>query len=676
VSRDEATLRRLLAEYQRRLQFAAAVSALTVASVAACVATVLLTLGLQPAARIRFASIGIFVVVALFASMYWRRGWSLRRVADAIEARTSGLDNLVVTAEEVAAGKRTPHPVVRDELFAAALKRLQTVAPHRVLPLTGALAIATLTLIAAIVVVTFVPSDPSTQLRSRTDPRLSARVVLTRGDLLVRVTPPPYTRLAPESHINASDVRVVEGSRVRFAAAGAGGRVEVMESGREPVAFVETDGHWLHEFTAMRSQVLLVRQLDRDGREGFDRLVHVQVNPDRRPIVRILTPAKDLIFGTPSGQVPIEIDARDDFGLSSVVLRYTHVTGSGETFTFEEAEVPLQISRTSDGEWRAKATLTLESLGLADGDALVYRALAADRKPGADPAASESFLIEIGRLAGAATTGFAIPDERDRQAISQQMVILKTERLQAERPGLTADAFAEQSRLLAVEQRMVKAEFVFMTGGEVADEVAEAEHAHELAEGRLENTAQVELLTAIREMSRAEAELNAADLTRALSFERSALAALQRAFDRRRYLLRALPERTRIDPARRLAGDRSTARAATRPNINAQVDPGLERARAVLVDLGQALARPAALDAALAARVLAVDPGAERLQQFAIALANAQDVERRLDAARGAQRHLLDVIRKRSAAMPRTGMRADPLGGRLADEVSRVQRQR
>ena len=28
---------------------------------------------------------------------------------------------------------------------------------------------------------------------------------------------------------------------------------------------------------------------------------------------------------------------------------------------------------------------------------------------------------------------------------------------------------------------MVKAEFVFMTGGEVADEVAEAEHAHELA---------------------------------------------------------------------------------------------------------------------------------------------------------------------------------------------------
>ncbi len=58
---------------------------------------------------------------------------------------------------------------------------------------------------------------------------------------------------------------------------------------------------------------------------------------------------------------------------------------------------------------------------------------------------------------------------------------------------------------------MVKAEFVFMTGGEVEDEVAEAEAGHELAEGRGENQSQVDLLAAIREMSRAEARLNAGD---------------------------------------------------------------------------------------------------------------------------------------------------------------------
>jgi len=57
-------------------------------------------------------------------------------------------------------------------------------------------------------------------------------------------------------------------------------------------------------------------------------------------------------------------------------------------------------------------------------------------------------------------------------------------------------------------------------------------------------------------------------------------------------------------------------------------------------------------------------------------LANARDVAGRLDAAREAQRHLLDSIRTRSAAVPRSGLGADPLAGRFADEVSRGTGQR
>ena len=107
---------------------------------------------------------------------------------------------------------------------------------------------------------------------------------------------------------------------------------------------------------------------------------------------------------------------------------------------------------------------------------------------------------------------------------------------------------------------MVRAEFVFMTGGEVVDEVEEATASHELTEGRLENRGQSELVAAIREMSRAEARLNAADATAALVFERAALKALQRAFDRRRYLLRAHP-RARADRSR-AAVDRRSRRGA------------------------------------------------------------------------------------------------------------------
>ena len=501
-------------------------------------------------------------------------------------------------------------------------------------------------------------------------------VPLAPGDLRVTVLPPSYTGRRPESHRNPVEIEALEGSRIRFDSVVDTGRIQLVEAGHDPVPFTVNGDRWTHEFTAASSRILLVRWLDAAKGEPSDRLLHVRVDADRRPVVRIVAPAKDLIFGVPTGQVAVEIEARDDLGLASVALRYTRVTGSGETFTFEEGDIPVQIAHASDGDWRARATLSLDAYRLADGDALVYRALASDRKPGADASASESFLIEIGRLAGAASTGFAIPDERDRQAISQQMLIIKTERLRAERPEIPREAFEEQSRLLAAEQRMVKAEFVFMTGGEVADEVQEAEHAHELAEGRLENAAQVELLTAIREMSRAEAALNSADTTRALVFERAALAALQRAFDRRRYLLRALSERARIDPARRLAGDRSTARPLTRQSSDPGTNQQGERTRAVLIELGKAIDNPEALDASLASRVLALDPGAEPLKKIVIALTTARDMAARVAAGRAAQGHLLEWMRTRLAARSRSDVVGDPLQGRLADELSGPRGQR
>ena len=387
-------------------------------------------------------------------------------------------------------------------------------------------------------------------------------------------------------------------------------------------SFSERGERRVLDFTAVESRPLLIR-FDSAAGSPSDRLVHLRVQPDDRPIVRIEQPAKDLIFPESTGDVAVTISARDDVRLEALALRYTKVSGSGENFMFEEGEWPLRIERPAAGDWTAQAKFSLSALNLQDGDTLVYRAVARDGKPGADPALSDSFLIEVGRLAGVASTGFALPEERDRQAISQQMLIIKTERLQAERAKLSEAAFIEQARLLAIEQRMVKAEFEFMTGGVVEDEIEEATHSHELAEGRLENTGQLELITAIREMSRAEARLNSAATTEALVNERAALRALQRAFDRRRYLLRTLPERARIDLSRRLSGDLDTARSSTQPPGATNPDPFLDRARDVLRELSEA--RAPINPPALASRLLALDPASEELQKAALQVAAARD---------------------------------------------------
>ncbi len=661
-----------LAAHQRQLRTLVCGSAISVAAVTASMICVLLSLSRIPVLTVRVASLALLMVLMVLLGMWLWRRCTPQRVASLVESRSKGLDNLIVTAEEVLRTKNeVMHPIVGNALFQQAADRLQSIHPGSVQPLRNVLSLALLALATSGIVIVAVPQPSVAGLGTATDLRGPAPDRVEAGDIRVVVTPPTYTGRAQTASINPLVIEAIEGSHIRVEAARNTHQVQLVEAGRNSAGFVFDRDRWVYEFRADRSRVLLIQLSGLAGGEGIDRLLQLRVDPDRRPLVRIRVPAKDLIFGAPRGQVPIEIEARDDLALAALALRYTRVAGSGETFTFEEGTVPVQVQQASDSEWRGHATLALDAMKLEEGDTLVYRATATDRKPGADPSASEAFLIEIGRLAGAASTGFAIPEERDRQAISQQMVIIKTERLHGQRASFGREAFEEQSRLLAVEQRMVKAEFVFMTGGEVADEVEEAAHAHELAEGRFENAAQVELLAAIREMSRAEARLNAADTAQALTFERAALRALQRAFDRRRYLLRTLPERTRIDLARRLSGDRSTAQPPTRHLPEPPLDPAIASARQAMRELSVAIVQLSGLNAGLASRVVEVDPTSDVLQKAAIALASAGGTGARVAAARTAQLQLAAFIRARLPAGPRVGIADDPLVGRFADDAAR-----
>jgi hypothetical protein len=212
---------------------------------------------------------------------------------------------------------------------------------------------------------------------------------------------------------------------------------------------------------------------------------------------------------------------------------------------------------------------------------------------------------------------------------------------------------------------MVKSEFVFMTGGEVEDEVEEATHAHEVVEGRLENAARIDLLTAIREMSRAEARLNAADTTQALVDERAALRALQRAFDRRRYLLRTLPERARIDPARRLTGDRDRARSSTRGGTSRDADPVIARAREILAQLSDAEALRGRASI-VAAAMISLDPSSEALRASALQLASVRGDS--AEPVRDARSALVKLIEQRLLRGTPARVRREPMQGQLAIE--------
>lgn len=657
----------LLRPHRRRFRLAAIARSLVLASAAAgAVLASASVSGVGPQIGRGIAAL-IFVAAAAGASGWWWRQWSTARVAAAIESRAGTLDNVVVTAEEVASGRLTrPHPMVEAELFDAAVHRLEQVPRALAWPLRSEVALALASIVAFVALFASVPAGRIAP-RDR-DQGSSPEQTRPLGptDLRVVVIPPAYTQRPRSESLNPTSVVALEGSRVRLEVARTAPPTVLLDATGSATPFAPGENALGIDVIASASRPLIIRQ---DAAGAADRLLQLRVQRDNAPVVRIETPGKDLLFPEPTGQVAVDIVATDDVGLASLALRYTRMSGSGEAFSFEDGEWPIQISRGADGRWSAHAVLTLGGLELQDGDTLVYRALARDARPGADPAASDSFLIEVGRLAGVASTGFALPDDRDRQAISQQMLIVKTEALDARRSTLAPEDYREQSRLLAIEQRMVKAEFVFMTGGEVADEVEEAEHAHELAEGRQANAAHVELLAAIREMSRAEARLNDGDTTLALPFERAALRALQRAFDRRRYLLRTLPERTRIDLSRRLTGDLGAARSSGQHRGGAEADAVVTQARALVRELdGLESDGEASL---VASRIIAIDPASETLQGAAVQLANARDAQGRARAIRQAQTALIEAMRARLGRGGSTAIVRDPLAGGVVEELRR-----
>jgi hypothetical protein len=410
--------------------------------------------------------------------------------------------------------------------------------------------------------------------------------------------------------------------------------------------------------TADRSRVLSITA--RAGGTRDDRLVSLVVRPDEPPVVRIDVPGNDLMLPA-ARPVQVRIESADDLALQAIALKYTRVSGSGESFTFQEGEVPLTVTRVDDRRWRASAQWAIDALALEDGDALVYRAVARDANPGGEEASSASYLIEIGTPSDVAAAGFALPEDDRRYALSQQMVIVKTERLLGEQSDLSRDDFADRARAIGVEQRMVKAEFIFLSGGEVEDEVVEAEQSHELVEGRLENVGRAEMLRAIAAMTRAEERLNQGDAAPALIHERAALQALQRAFDRRRYFLRVTPERARIDASRRLSGSLAEAKPGERGPAAAPEDRAGSVERRLMQDLA---AGP--VDAALAARVAAADPASPEWQALAQSMMAGSDAARR-EAVAAAMQALRARAAGRLAPAAAASLGPDLYEGYLAD---------
>lgn len=587
--------------------------------------------------------------------------------------RRAGCRNLVVTTAELLESPDRVRPEIGARVCRDAARTLRGLDLAQLFPVrraTGALALLVVVWTGVTAGAAGIATAPGpTRLGDGTGPA-GASI----ADVTIDVAPPGYARQPSTSMRDPERIDVLAGSRLRI-----GVRADAAAVVAETIDGTRTlerdpTGLFVTDLSADRDGYIALEPASPGGVPGPRRLIGLVARPDLAPRVRVIAPGQDLFLPDATMRLQVGVEASDDLALASLALTYTKVSGSGENFEFLAGEVPLAVSRATDRAWTATGVLVLGDLDLEPGDMVVYRGVAADRRPGAPPVESDAFIVEILAPGEAAAGGFAIDDQRERYALSQRMVIVKTERLQAARAALSADAVAEEATRIAAEQRQVRAEFVFMMGGELSEldptsdpfVLHEEEEAHgesDIAAGRLANQGRVELTRAVRAMSLAATLLASADLPEALTAERAALDALQRAFSKSRYILRTLSERQRIDLERRLTGALDGTARGPLPSSTPEPDARIEmltRALAGVVALGGAgLTRDDASRAiALAQMVVAIDPSSEALRGVMLSLADAARALERDDVA-GA-RTLLDGASAALAGVARTGVAAGP----------------
>ena len=632
--------------------------------------------GLAVAALSPVAGAPIAAAVAV-----WRwRTTSRAPIVRVLEHSHPDSRNLFVTADELARRTLAATPLARARVFADAAASAERLDLRRAFPIAGVVQVALLAVLAWTAAETahlwrgpLSRAAAGIGTRSTSPAGATAR---THLQVSVAIQPPPYTGLEETRAVDPEQLQAIEGSALVLSIDASAARVSVEHDGRTHTIARGVDGRFADRLQVTKTGYLLVTAED-----GARRLMPVVVSPDALPAVRLTAPGRDLVYSGGNPRIAFDARATDDFGLRSLALRYTKVTGSGENFEFQEGEIPLTVKSSGARDWTGSASRSLAELNLKDGDMLVYRAVAADARPGDGSATSDAFFIEISKLGVAAGDAFTLPREESKYALSQQMLIVRTERLHQRRASLPPDDLTGQALNLAVEQRMIRAEFVFMLGGEIDDEEVEAEQSVELQAGRLQNRGQRDLRAATIAMSQAQTLLAAANTAEALIAERAAVTALQRAFSRDRYILRALATRSQLDPARRLTGNLADAPGWRRvpPDVPAN------RRAALLQDILRGIAEliditstgpfpPRAL--VVAGESIRLDPSSALLRQTATELqraAEATDGSVRSRALAAAATAAASEARRAHADAPlASGAVAPALSGAFADAMRRA----
>jgi len=463
--------------------------------------------GTVPAPLSVVLSAGLVVLAALLVFRARRPEWmepSLSRVALWIEEQVEGTPThvLVTWAEqkELQGGPRTDN----SSLDAAASAVFARAAHGRTLvralsrrrwtmwrgPLLFVVGCAVLLLTGELYRATPLRDAAGAAAVAGTDLPNGSSATSGLGRVRVRVEAPRYAGIPDSVFDDVTGVRALSGSRIVVEGEGAQPNATLAVVGADSARGTapslqpgadEATNDWRLRFVAQDVPLALTMR-----RGEASRLLVVEGVRDSLPRVSLEAPARDSVFREPRGVLALAAQATDDWGVASAAFELVVSSGEGERFTVRTVQLAAQRYAPSARRASWRGTLDLAALGLGPGDVVHLRAVARDAHPLAtrEFGTSETRAFRIARPAEYDSVAVepAPPPAVDSSLLSQRMLLMLTERLDARQKRMArAEVLRESLRIARDQQklRLAVGDVVFQRlSGE-----SSAEHAHYAGDG-------------------------------------------------------------------------------------------------------------------------------------------------------------------------------------------------
>jgi hypothetical protein len=399
-----------------------------------------------------------------------------RRFALLAEERIPALENRLITAFDVAVGD--PDGLVARAFVADAERRLAGIEVRDVSPLRLGMPLLVLGVSWA-VALAFALAFPTAakeawgrwvhprdayeqrwrEVRADALPAVPEPPMPAFDELRWRIAAPAYAGLRETDGRGDEPLQALAGSRVRLRSAffDRWDAVRAVRVGGGELAVHRDRGEWWVEWTQAATERGIALEAVAHGETVSRRVLPIVVLPDHAPDVQLTAPAEDLVLSAPHGRIAVRATAADDYGVGAFDLAWSRTRGSGESYQYLEGRWPFGSLTRSGRAAAGERILDLDVLQLQPGDVIHVRAVARDRNnvTGPGESVSRTRVIRIARPEemDQVNTDVGFPLELPKDPLlSQRMLLIRTERLNADRARIPPAELRSRAAQIADDQ--------------------------------------------------------------------------------------------------------------------------------------------------------------------------------------------------------------------------------